>query len=98
MREYCTYLLRCSDSSYYTGVTNNVERRLQEHMEGIDPSCYTFKRRPLTLVHQEFFHEIMDAIEREKQIKRWSRRKKEALIAQDAERLQHYSRRSHLSH
>jgi putative endonuclease len=46
----------------------------------MDLKCYTFKRRPVELVHLETFGEIMDAIAREKQIKRWSRRKKEALI------------------
>ena len=80
MREYYVYMLRCSDGSYYTGVTNNVELRLAQHERGDDASCYTFKRRPMTLVYTCAFRDIFDAIAYEKKLKRWSRRKKEALI------------------
>jgi putative endonuclease len=68
--EYQVYLLRCADGSYYAGVTNDVERRVFEHGEGHDPSCYTFKRRPLTLVYVVHFREILEAIAWEKTIKR----------------------------
>ena len=87
MREYFVYILRCNDGSYYTGVTNNYSLRVSQHQEGIDPDCYTYERRPLELVHLEFFTQITEAISREKQIKRWSRAKKEALIAGDEKRL-----------
>lgn len=87
MREYATYILRCSDDSFYTGVMNNIEVRLGQHKAGINPDCYTYKRRPLELAHVEYFGDIRDAIAREKQIKPWNRAKKEALIRGDEESL-----------
>ena len=74
------YIVLCSDSSYYTGVTNNVYRRLEEHNSGIDPNAYTFSRKPVVLKWQESFSSNMEAIRWEKKIKGWTRRKKEALI------------------
>jgi putative endonuclease len=91
MRYYYVYILKCSDGSYYTGVSNNPERRLAEHQMGTDPKCYTFSRRPLELVHIEYFQNVLEAIAREKQIKRWTRRKKEALSMEDKELLKKYS-------
>ena len=79
--EVTVYILRCSDGSYYTGLTKqDVEAQLWEHNEG---TCdgYTRKRRPVELVFTETYDRIVDAIERERQIKGWSRVKKEALIA-----------------
>ena len=73
--------------SYYTGVTNDVERRFYEHQEGLIEGCYTHDKRPLKLMHVEEFTDIIEAISREKQIKGWSRRKKEAIIAGDYEEL-----------
>jgi len=84
---YYVYILCCADSSYYTGMTNDLERRLQEHTEGLLPLCYTFKRRPLELVYSEHYRQVNDAIAREKQIQRWSRKKKEALIKGDIDEL-----------
>lgn len=81
MNEYHTYILRCNDGSYYTGVTNNLEERVLLHQRGDDSTCYTYFRRPVQLVHSESFREITDAIAREKQWQGWSRKKKEALIA-----------------
>ena len=80
MNFYYTYILKCSDQSYYVGVTNDVEKRLVEHQEGINSTCYTHSRRPLELVYFEKFIDILQAIAREKQLKGWSRKKKEALI------------------
>ena len=88
------YILRCKDGSYYTGVTNDVERRVFEHQNGLIQGCYTHKRRPLKLVFVGEFGEINDAISREKQIKGWSRRKKEALIEGNFEKLVELSRKS----
>ncbi|MDH6231017.1 putative endonuclease [Mesorhizobium soli] len=80
-------MLRCSDGSYYTGLTKQeVEARVWEHNEGIYDG-YTSKRRPVELVFTETYDLIIDAIARERQIKRWSRAKKEALIALAYERL-----------
>jgi putative endonuclease len=87
MKEYWVYILRCSDGSYYTGMTNNIEQRYQQHQEGIEPQCYTFKRRPVGLLYQYAFREVKDAISAEKQIQGWSRKKKEALIAGKTELL-----------
>jgi putative endonuclease len=83
MYSYFVYILKCNDGSYYTGVTNNVEKRFYEHQEGLIKDCYTHNRRPLDLVFIEEFYDVNDAIRREKQIKGWVRRKKEALIAKD---------------
>jgi len=83
MKQYFVYILLCSDNSYYTGVTNNLERRIYEHENGLDPNSYTFKRRPLKLVFHEMFYDINQAIAFEKQIKGWRRAKKEAVINGD---------------
>lgn len=77
------YILACSDNSYYTGVTNDIERRLYEHDAGLDKESYTYIRRPLELKYLEQFDDINKAIEREKQIKKWSRKKKEALFEEN---------------
>ena len=74
------YILKCADGSYYTGVTNNTERRLQQHNAGEDPNCYTYSRRPVQLMYTEGFQNADEAIACEKQIKKWSRKKKDALI------------------
>lgn len=84
---YHVYILRCSDGSYYTGFSGFLEKRIQEHEQGTFPKCYTFYRRPVVLVYCERFQFVQDAIMREKQIKRWSRGKKEALIAGNIEEL-----------
>jgi putative endonuclease len=91
--EFTVYILRCSDGSYYTGLTKQeIEARLWEHNAGIYDG-YTAKRRPVELVFHEVYDRIIDAIARERQIKGWSRRKKEALIALDYEALPALSRR-----
>jgi putative endonuclease len=87
------YILKCSDDSYYTGITNNLERRLYEHNMGIHEDCYTFKRRPVKLEFCQEFSDPNEAIVREKQIKGWSRAKKEALINNDFEKLVQLSNR-----
>lgn len=83
VKEYIVYMLHCRDGSYYTGVTNNMELRLAQHERGDDVSCYTFKRRPVTLDYQCSFRDVFDAIAYETKLKGWSRRKKEALIRQE---------------
>ena len=79
-KSYYIYIVECSDKSFYTGVTNSIEKRLQEHNQGIDRKCYTYQRRPVKLRYLEIYNDINQAIIREKQIKRWSRKKKQALI------------------
>ena len=73
------YILLCSDGSYYTGSTTNIELRLQQHQEGVG-SNFTSKRLPVKLQYYEFFAHVADAFYWEKQIQGWSRRKKEALM------------------
>jgi putative endonuclease len=92
MKSYFVYILKCNDASYYTGFTNNLERRLQEHGSGKNKGCYTFDKRPLELVWYETFNDVLDAISTEKKIKGWSRIKKEALINEDWEKLVLYSK------
>ena len=73
------YILRCSDGSYYTGSTNNLERRLEEHRSGKGAN-HTKKHLHVELVYYEEFERVASAFYREKQIQGWSRKKKEALI------------------
>jgi len=82
MKDYFVYILKCADGSYYTGVTNNLEKRISEHQSGIIKG-YTSSRLPIKLVFSERFSDIIQAIHFEKQVKGWSRRKKEALISKD---------------
>jgi putative endonuclease len=86
-KSYHVYILKCSDDSYYTGVTNNVDRRFAEHNSGINPECYTYVRRPVLLVFAYEFKYVNNAIAFEKQVKGWSRKKKEAVIRGDWEGL-----------
>ena len=83
MRDYYVYILKCSDESYYVGVTNNLERRFAEHCEGKSTTSYTSKRRPLELIWSMRFKYILEAIAFEKQVKGWSKKKKEALMKDD---------------
>ena len=81
------YILKCSDDSYYTGVTSNLTQRMYQHESAFYPDCYTASRRPLELVFYAEFTNISFAIDKEKQIKKWSRAKKEALINGDYDAL-----------
>jgi len=83
MKQYFVYILLCSDDSYYTGITNDIERRFVEHQSGVNNGCYTYKRRPLKLVFHEVFNDVSQAIAFEKQVKGWRRAKKEAIINGD---------------
>ena len=83
MNQYFVYILLCNDGSYYTGITNDLERRIFEHENGKDTNSYTFTRRPLKIVFHQDFPDPVQAIAFEKQVKRWSRKKKEAIINGD---------------
>jgi len=83
MRTLYVYILECSDMSFYIGVTNNIGRRFIEHLTGLHEDSYTFSRRPLKLVYCRQFNSPLKAIEFEKQLKRWTRAKKTALINND---------------
>jgi len=95
MKYYYVYILKCSDESYYIGVTNDIERRLDEHRMGINKASYTYSRRPVNLVYHEYFMDINEAIDFEKQIKGWSRAKKEALIKGDWDEIVVLSNKKH---
>jgi predicted GIY-YIG superfamily endonuclease len=73
------YILECSDGTYYTGSTTDLERRLKQHEAG-EGSKYTKQRLPIELIFSEEFDKIDAAFYREKQIQAWSRKKKQALI------------------
>ena len=92
MKFYYVYILKCSDDSYYTGVTNNLEKRFKEHNSGEVKTSYTHNRRPIIIVFSQQFNDINQAIALEKQIKGWSRRKKEALINSDWNNLKLFSK------
>jgi putative endonuclease len=73
------YILQCSDGTYYTGSTNNLDLRIAQHQNG-EGAVYTKLRLPVKLVFYEEFERIDEAFRKEKQVQGWSRRKKEALI------------------
>ncbi len=81
------YIVKCCDNSYYTGVTKDLNKRLSEHNSGMDAACYTYTRRPVQLVFCQEFADPNEAIKAEKQIKGWSRKKKEALIQRNWQKL-----------
>jgi len=74
------YILKCSDGSFYTGSTNNLELRVQQHKSG-EGAKHTKSRLPIELVFIEEHQRIDTAFYREKQIQGWNRKKKKALIS-----------------
>ncbi|WP_138433107.1 GIY-YIG nuclease family protein [Winogradskyella algicola] len=91
MRLYYVYILKCSDGSYYTGMTNDLERRLIEHQTKASYG-YTYKRLPVKLVWYLECSKPDEAIGIEKKIKGWSRKKKEALINENWDDLVRFSK------
>ncbi len=79
------YILKCADQSYYTGHTDALEVRLKQHEVGADLNCYTATRRPVELVYSATFASREEALTAERQLKGWSRRKKEAMMRGDWE-------------
>ena len=98
MKTYHVYILKCSDDSFYTGITGNLDQRWIQHQKGYFKGCYTFQRRPLTLVYFLEFNDVVQAIRFEKQIKGWSRAKKKALIHDNFDRLQLLSECRNFTH
>ena len=80
------YILRCSDGSYCTGSTNNLDTRLAQHTAG-EGGAYTARRLPVKLAYSCEFASLLEAFLFERQVKGWSRRKKEALLRGDYEAL-----------
>jgi len=97
MKLYYVYIVRCSDNALYIGFTNDIERRILEHNLGRTKSSYTHKRRPVKLVFLQEFNGVEQAIGFEKQIKKWTRAKKEALIRGDFDSIQILSQIKHVS-
>ena len=81
------YIVECLDGAYYVGSTNNLEKRIGEHNAGIDRGSFTYKRRPVRLRFSEGFENPFDAVNAERRIKGWSRKKKEALFDRDWKRI-----------
>jgi putative endonuclease len=88
MKFYYVYILRCSDNSLYTGITNDLDRRINEHNDGKLKEAYTYPRRPVKLEYFQDFTEPTQAINFEKKLKKWSKVKKEALIKGDFDMIQ----------
>ena len=80
------YILKCADDSFYVGSTNDLDSRLEEHNSGSGAN-FTKDRLPVELVYCEKFDWIDQAFYREKQIQKWSRKKKIALINGDIQKL-----------
>ena len=93
MKIYYVYILKCSDNTYYTGITSNLEKRITEHKYGKHIASYTYRRRPVQLVFYAEFTNAELAISTEKQIKKWSKAKKEALINNEFEKLPNLSKK-----
>ena len=79
---FWVYILLCADNSYYTGHTENLDKRIAEHQAG-EIAGYTSSRRPVTLVYSQEFSTREETIACERQIKGWRRSKKKALIRRD---------------
>ncbi len=79
MLQFYVYILKCSDGSYYTGHTDDLEKRIAEHNAGTY-MCYTVTRLPVFLVFVQEFASRAEALEAERKIKKWGKRKKDALV------------------
>ncbi len=90
---FYAYMLRCSDGSYYIGHTDSLERRIAQHQHGELPG-YTHNRRPVTLRWSQDFPSRIEALAAERQLKGWTRAKKEALAAGDWDAVRLLSRKS----
>ncbi|MBV7268475.1 GIY-YIG nuclease family protein [Winogradskyella luteola] len=93
MKIYYVYILKCSDNTYYTGITSNIEKRITEHQSGKHKDSYTYLRRPVELVFRAEFTNVELAIDTEKQIKKWSKVKKQALINNEFDKLPNLSKK-----
>jgi predicted GIY-YIG superfamily endonuclease len=89
---FYVYILRCRDGSFYVGYTTNTEARVRAHNLGLG-AAHTYKHGPVELVYSEPHPTRLGAIRRERQLKRWTRKKKEALIRGDLARLRALSKR-----
>jgi putative endonuclease len=82
------YILECADGAYYVGLSRRTpDERESEHNSGVDPTAWTYRRRPVKLVWNEYFERVDEAAATERRIKGWTRAKKQALIRRDYEAL-----------
>jgi predicted GIY-YIG superfamily endonuclease len=79
MLNFYIYILKCSDGTYYTGHTDNLEKRIIEHEDNVY-ECYTSIRLPVELVFVQECASRVEALEAERKIKKWGKRKKDALV------------------
>lgn len=93
MKTYHVYILKCIDDTYYTGMTSDLQLRINQHETGFFKRGYTSYRLPVQLEFYCSFQNVKDAIEMEKQIKKWSKSKKESLINGDYESLQNLAKK-----
>ena len=91
-KAYFIYILQCADGSFYVGSTADLQPRVRAHQAG-KAAAYTAARRPVRLVYHQRFPSRADAVNRERQIKRWTHHKKQALIDGDMVKLKALSRR-----
>jgi len=91
---FWTYILKCSDGRYYTGHTDDLERRTGQHQDG-GVCDFTSRRRPVHLVWWQEFPTRIEALDAERRIKPWSQAKKQALIQGDWESLSYFARPPH---
>ena len=88
---FFTHILRCADGKYYTGHTDDLERRIAQHH--VSEYCdFTSRRRPVELIWASDFPSRYEALSAELEIKKWSKAKKEALAASDWQRLSYFAR------
>jgi len=80
------YILRCADERFYVGITQDLDARLKAHNDG-QGAVYTFKRRPVSLVYSERYESDTQDVARERQLKWWSRPKKQARVSGDFKKL-----------
>jgi len=81
LSEWFVYMLRCADNSLYTGVTTDVERRVDEHNADNSVTKYTRVRQPVSVVYFEGAGSRSEACKRESQLKKLTKKDKEALVS-----------------
>ena len=91
------YILECADGSYYTGSTNDLQRRFIEHQNGLC-SNHTRKRLPVKLLYSEAYPRVEQAFYSEKQVQGWNRKKKEALVEGRLQELPELAECKNISH
>lgn len=90
---YFVYILLCSDGTFYTGLTSDLQRRIMEHEQGVETTAYSYSRRPVKLVWAGEFPSHEEAFSFERQIKGGSHAKKQVLINEDWEEIHQIVRR-----